>query len=83
MGCAHYTSTAAIPVVLPDNAPGAVINCQRRSQCYELGSRMCNGPYAVLMAHDDTSVHDFSSGDLWVEYVIRCLPKEDNAHAQQ
>lgn len=71
------------PVVLPNTAPGAVVACRNKIDCYEQSTKACKtSPYMVVENEEGMVMHDFYfTGHGMDTFVIQCAQaptKEDS-----
>ena len=76
-GCVDQNHTLPpVAVSLPNGNPGAVVYCRAKSQCFQLSTEVCHGPYSIIQK-DDKVANDFVTVENreGSEYIIQCTPK--------
>lgn len=77
-GCVRQRPPTPINVSLPNGMPGAVVICRQKSECFQLSTTACSGPYIIVQKNDQPA-NDFTSLREGAEYIIQCSPKTDKS----
>lgn len=75
-GCSSvYTS-----VMLPNGAPGGVLTCSHKTECFQEANIICRGRAYAILQQNDQPASDFISSLGKSEFVIQC--ESDVPHVQ-